>query len=211
MYSFNGRVPVPLPFRATIDGVRYTSLHEKTDEELEALGFVGVPNPVVAPNQVKRWDFENRSWIVRDKTPNELLLEIPYKSYLDARRAVVKWIDGLTTQIESTYPRAVQQQWDKEVAAALAYNAGSHTPEQLEMLTRDAAAKERTVAEQVDRILVNYQKLDRIGDQIRALFLATDKRLLEATSPLEYPGIFEWAISQAVPLAQAEGLEVSST
>lgn len=153
-------------------------------------------------------------WVVRDKTEAELLAEIPWKSATEARKAVVEWIDGLTSQIEALYPSAVQKRWEIEEAAARAVKADIKngtslaTERQLNLVTDEGAAKGRTPEDHADAIIANADKFRAIADETNKLFLATDKRLQDAQSPLEYPAIFEWAKQQAAPLAAEYGLEV---
>lgn len=170
------------------------------------------PRPDVPPNQIAiRNDLPTETadgwvmgWTIRDRTADE----IEWQTYTEARKAVVVWIDGLTSQIEALYPSAVQKRWEIEEAAARAVDAGNATEEQLELVTREGAVKGRTPQEHAAAIIENATRFRAIADQTNTLFLATDAQLQAASSPLEYPAIFAWAQQQAAPLAAAYGLEV---
>jgi len=152
--------------------------------------------------------FVSQGWTIRDKTTEELLAEIPWQTATEARKAVVEWIDGLTSQIEALYPSSVQKRWLIEEAAARAVFAddGSATQDQIDMMTNEGAAKGRTAAKHAAAVIANADRFRAIVDETNKLFLATDKRIQDAASPLEYPAIFEWAKQQAAPLAAAYGL-----
>lgn len=170
------------------------------------------PAPAVGPGQVAERSeapvhadgVSKHRWTVRDLTLDEL----PWQDAIEARKAVVVWIDGLTSQIEALYPSAVQRRWEIEEAAARAVDAGNATDQQLELVTREGAAKGRTPQEHAAAIIENATRFRAIADQTNTLFLATDAQLQAASSPLEYPAIFAWAQQQAAPLAAAYELEV---
>lgn len=131
-----------------------------------------------------------------------------YATAAQARAAMVVWIDGLTAQVMSQYPQAVQARWPIEEAAARAVIAGTDTQEQTDLVTLEGAAKGRTPTEHAEAIIANADRFKRIANEINKLFLATDKALTDATDPEQYEGILQAAIAQAAPLAQAYGLEV---
>jgi len=174
--------------------------------------------PPLTPTQKLVWDdlptwdeAEQKyiqGWTAVDKTQEELLAEIPWKDATEARKAVVEWIDGLTAQIETLYPSAVQKRWEIEEAAARAVKAGTADTRQLALVTDEGATKGRTPEEHADAIIANADRFRKIADETNKLFLATDAQIQAAASPLEYPAIFEWAQQQAAPLAAAYGLSV---
>jgi hypothetical protein len=149
-------------------------------------------------------------WTVTAKTQEELIAEVPWQSYTEARKAVVEWINNLTAQIEALYPSAVQKRWSVEEAAARAIAAddGSATQAQIDIMTNEGASKGRTAAEHAAAVIVNADRFHSIANQVNTLFLAVDAQLEVAASPLDYSAIFEWAQAQAAPLAEAYGLEV---
>jgi len=147
-------------------------------------------------------------WTVENKTEAEILEGLPWQDATAARKAVVEWIDGLTSQIEGLYPSAVQKRWAEEEAAARAVVAETPTQDQLDMMTYEGAAKGRTALEHANAVIANADRYRSIANEVNKLFLATDAKIQAAASPLEYPAIFEWAQEQAAPLAQAYGLEV---
>lgn len=150
------------------------------------------------------WSYK---WTVADKTSEEILDALPYKTAAEARLAMVRWIDGLTAQVMDQYPRAVQARWSIEEAAARAVKAGTVTQDQLALVTNEGAAKGRTPAEHADRIIANADRFRAIADQINKLFLATDAALAAETDPANFEGILNAAIAQAAPLATAYGLD----
>ena len=152
------------------------------------------------------------NWTATAKTQEELLAALPWKNPVEARKAVVQWINGLTSQIESLYPSSVQKRWLIEEAAARAVAAddGSATQDQIDMMTNEGAAKGRTMLEHANAVIQNADRFRSIVDETNKLFLATDARLQAAASPLEYSVIFEWAQAQAAPLAAAYGLTVET-
>lgn len=143
-----------------------------------------------------------RGWTIRDKLPEEY----PIQTAADARMEVVRWIDGISAQVLDTYPRAVQARWMIEEAAARAVLGGTDTDAQLELITREGAAKGRTPGEHAQAVVRNADRFRAITDQINTLFLATDTALQQADHPAQFMAILARAKEQAAPLAEAYGL-----
>lgn len=158
---------------------------------------------------VEPGDFEEtesgwvRGWTVRDKLPEEY----PIQTAEQARKEVVRWIDGISAQVLDMYPRAVQARWMIEEAAARAVLGGTDTDAQLELITREGAAKGRTPGEHAQAVVKNADRFRAITDQINTLFLATDTALQQANHPSQYVQILARAKEQAAPLAEAYGLK----
>lgn len=144
-----------------------------------------------------------RGWTVRDKRPEEY----PIQTAADARMEVVRWIDGISAQVLDLYPRAVQARWAIEEAAARAVLNGTDTDTQLELVTREGAAKGRTPGEHAQAIVRNADRFLAITDEINTLFLATDTALQQANHPAQFMAILARAKEQAAPLAEAYGLK----
>lgn len=168
------------------------------------------PEPEVTATQVAergpvewREDVPYWTWTVRDKRPEEY----PIQTAEDARKEVVRWIDGISAQVLDMYPRAVQARWTIEEAAARAVLNGTDTDAQLELITREGAAKGRTPGEHAQAIIANANKFRAITDQINTLFLATDAALQQANHPSQFMQILARAKEQAAPLAEAYGLK----
>lgn len=169
------------------------------------------PEPEPAPNQVAdrgpveyRDDVPYWTWAVRDKLPEEY----PIQTAEQARKEVVRWIDGISAQVLDMYPRAVQARWMIEEAAARAVLNGTDTDAQLELITREGAAKGRTPGEHAQAVVKNADRFRAITDEINTLFLATDTALQQANHPAQYVQILARAKEQAAPLAEAYGLKV---
>ena len=168
------------------------------------------PEPEVTDTQVAergpvewREDVPYWTWTVRDKRPEEY----PIQTAEQARMEVVRWIDGISAQVLDMYPRAVQARWMIEEAAARAVLGGTDTDAQLELITREGAAKGRTPGEHAQAIVKNADRFRAITDQINTLFLATDTALQQANHPSQYVQILARAKEQAAPLAEAYGLK----
>lgn len=75
LYSYNNLYPKPIPFRIILpDGTSRTDPASFTQEEIVSAGYVEVPYPPSADiNQVVEWT--NGSWLLRDKTAEELALD----------------------------------------------------------------------------------------------------------------------------------------
>lgn len=148
-----------------------------------------------------------QQWSVIELSAEEIAAIPPaYATASDAKQAMTKWIDSLTAKIQNEYPDVVQKSWADEEAMAAAYLAGTHSEEQLEILTADASAKGRTPSEHATRILEKAQTFRSIAQQTRTLWLATEKALENAADPAQYELILDAAIAQAAPLAEAYGL-----
>lgn len=78
LYSLNGNYPQPLPFRIRLpDGSTRTEPSSFTPEEITSAGYIQVDDePVPSDTQVVNWSSSTLSWIVRDKTPEELQAEL---------------------------------------------------------------------------------------------------------------------------------------
>lgn len=144
-----------------------------------------------------------RGWTVRDKAPEEY----PFQTAEEARKEIVRWIDGMSSQVLDLYPRAVQARWMIEEAAARAVLNGTDTDEQLNLITREGHAKGRTPGEHAQAVVKNADRFRAITDKINTLFLATDAALAQATHPAQYLAIMARAKEQALPLAEAYGLK----
>lgn len=159
---------------------------------------------VIEPGEVTQVDGAwVRNWTVRDKRPEEY----PIQAAEEARKEVVRWIDGLSAQVLDLYPRAVQARWMIEEAAARAVLNGTDTDAQLELITREGAAKGRTPGEHAQAIVKNADRFRAITDEINTLFLATDTALQQANHPAQFMQILARAKEQAAPLAEAYGLK----
>lgn len=144
-----------------------------------------------------------RGWTIRDKAPEEY----PFQTAEEARKEIVRWIDGMSSQVLDLYPRAVQARWMIEEAAARAVLNGTDTDEQLNLITREGHAKGRTPGEHAQAVVKNADRFRAITDQINTLFLATDAALAQAEHPAQYLAIMSRAKEQALPLAEAYGLK----
>lgn len=159
---------------------------------------------VVEPGEVTQVDGAwVRGWTVRDRRPEEY----PIQSAEQARMEVVRWIDGISAQVLDMYPRAVQARWMIEEAAARAVLGGTDTDAQLELITREGAAKGRTPGEHAQAVIRNADRFRAITDQINTLFLSTDAALQQADHPAQFVQILARAKEQAGPLAEAYGLK----
>jgi hypothetical protein len=78
LYSLNGNYPQPLPFRIRLsDGSTRTDPTSFTPEEITSAGYTQVEDePIVTDTQIVSWSPETISWIIRDKTPEEIQTEL---------------------------------------------------------------------------------------------------------------------------------------
>jgi hypothetical protein len=77
-YSHNGQVPAPLPHRIILSsGMTRTDSSSFTAEEIADAGYTeSQPMPAIIPSQVVTWDMQTISWQVRDKTAEELAVDV---------------------------------------------------------------------------------------------------------------------------------------
>lgn len=77
LYSHNGKYPTVIPFRIVLPGgFTRTDPATFTDEELLDAGYTEVESrPTPSSTQVVEWDTNEISWVLRDKTPEELAAE----------------------------------------------------------------------------------------------------------------------------------------
>lgn len=78
LYSLNGNYPQPLPFRIRLpDGSTRTEPSTFTPEVILSAGYIQVDDePIPTENQIVSWSPATISWIIRDKTPEELQAEL---------------------------------------------------------------------------------------------------------------------------------------
>jgi hypothetical protein len=78
LYSLNGNYPQPLPFRIRLpDGSTRTEPYTFTPEDILSAGYIQVNDePIPTDTQIVKWSSSTLSWIVRDKTPEELQAEL---------------------------------------------------------------------------------------------------------------------------------------
>jgi hypothetical protein len=77
LYSLNGKFPNTIPFRIKLsNGKTRTDPSTFTEEEIADAGYILVDNPPqITQNQLCSWDSQTLSWLVRDKTEEELRQE----------------------------------------------------------------------------------------------------------------------------------------
>ncbi|MDE4304029.1 DUF4376 domain-containing protein [Phaeobacter gallaeciensis] len=109
LYSHNGSLPAPLPFRITLsDGRARTDPTTFTPAEIADAGYVAAdPKPTPGADQVVSWG--GSDWVVRTKTAEELAAEAEAaRSVLNANLAAYRWdvetggVDLGGSQIETT-------------------------------------------------------------------------------------------------------------
>lgn len=172
------------------------------DHDLEAYGLFVITDDLMPTGKVSRGPIADR-----DGRPFQTWMYEPqYASASAARAAMVQWIDRLTAQVMSQYPVAVQTRWHIEEAAARAVKAGTATTAQLELVSSEGTVKGRTPEQHADAIVGHADRFHAISAEINKLFLATDAALEAATDPAQYEAIFDAAMAQAAPLAEAYGL-----
>lgn len=78
LYSLNGNYPQPLPFRIRLPNrSTRTDPSSFTPEEIASAGYIEVEDePIPTDSQVVSWSPSTISWIIRDKTPEELQAEL---------------------------------------------------------------------------------------------------------------------------------------
>lgn len=78
LYSLDGRYPTKLPFRIRLpNGSTRTDPSSFTPEEITSAGYIQVEDePIPTDTQIVNWSSSTLSWIVRDKTPEELQAEL---------------------------------------------------------------------------------------------------------------------------------------
>jgi hypothetical protein len=81
IYSYNGAYPQKLPFRIRLsDGRTRTDPTSFTAEEIADAGYTPVADtPSITDSQVLEWDSQAIDWIVRDKTAEEIAVELATK------------------------------------------------------------------------------------------------------------------------------------
>jgi hypothetical protein len=79
LYTKNGSYPATIPFRIKLsDGRTRTDPTSFTSEEISDAGYIEVEDPpAVSSTQVLEWI--NSSWVIRNKTEQELLEELNAK------------------------------------------------------------------------------------------------------------------------------------
>lgn len=83
LYSKNGNYPTTIPFRIVLsNGNTRTDPSSFTPEELADVGYIAVDDqPSYTTNQVLSWDPQTVSWLVRDKTTEEIEADINSAKY----------------------------------------------------------------------------------------------------------------------------------
>lgn len=78
LYSYQGNYPQPLPFRIRLSNrLTRTDPSTFTPEEIVDAGYIEVSDePIPTENQIVIWSPSTISWIVRDKTPEEIQNEL---------------------------------------------------------------------------------------------------------------------------------------
>jgi hypothetical protein len=78
LYSHNSQYPKPIPFRIRLsDGTTRTDPSTFTEEEIVDAGYLEAQQKPVATNsQVVQWNSSSTDWEVRDKTEEEVQLEL---------------------------------------------------------------------------------------------------------------------------------------
>jgi hypothetical protein len=100
----------------------------------------------------------------------------------------------------------VRERWAIEESAARAVKAGDPSDNQLGLITREGATKNRTPLDHADRVILHADNFRAIADEVNTLFLSVDGQLDAATQPAQFAAIIDGAKAAAVPLAAAYGL-----
>lgn len=156
LYSLNGNFPQPLPFRIRLpDGSTRTDPSSFTSEEITSAGYIQVEDePIPTENQIVSWSPTTISWIIRDKTPEELQAEL-----VSAKNERLSYI----TQCRDNDFNSLTTNWDNDtwdaretdstrIANVLtmieqANKQGIPTPPTIDWRTYDDQSRTLTIAE----------------------------------------------------------------
>jgi|TARA_R110000851_G_scaffold243072_1_gene395725 hypothetical protein len=168
------------------------------------------------PNNEWAWmsegDYATLQWFGPDEKPTEAeldALEWPLGLYPDtqsARAAMLGFIERLTDQVTSQYPKAEVSAWPSKAEAARAVIADTARADQVLLIQDEADIVGATLADQAAAIVSNASVFEAIVAKVSGLRQATDKALLLATTSAEREAVLDAATIQATEMATAYGL-----
>jgi hypothetical protein len=145
------------------------------------------------------WDGQNFT----SPTPPDL-----YPDTQSARAAMLGFIERLTDQVTSQYPKAEVSAWPSKAEAARAVIADTARADQVALIQDEADIVRATLADQAAAIVLKAVIFEAIVAKVSGLRQATDTALVAATTSTEREAVLDAATIQATDLATAYGLTV---
>tara|TARA_R110000851_G_scaffold32845_4_gene87840 strand:- start:2587 stop:3222 length:636 start_codon:yes stop_codon:yes gene_type:complete len=145
---------------------------------------------------------EGGSWVV------QWAVSDLYPDAQSARAAMLGFIERLTDQVTSQYPKAEVAAWPSKAEAARAVIADTARADQVALIQDEADIAGATVADQVTAIVKKAVVFEAIVAKVSGLRQKTDKALVAATTSAEREAVLDAATIQAADLATAYGLTV---
>jgi hypothetical protein len=129
-----------------------------------------------------------------------------YPDTQSARAAMLGFIERLTDQVTSQYPKAEVSAWPSKAEAARAVIAEAARADQVALIQDEADIVGATLADQAAAIVAKAVVFEAIVAKVSGLRQATDKALVLATTSAEREAVLDAATVQANDLATAYGL-----
>jgi hypothetical protein len=131
-----------------------------------------------------------------------------YPNTQSARAAMLGFIERLTYQVTSQYPKAEVSAWPSKAEAARAVIADTARDDQVALIQDEADIVGATLADQAAAIVAKAVVFEAIVAKVSGLRQATDAALVAATTSAEREAVLDAATVQAAGLATAYGLTV---
>jgi hypothetical protein len=131
-----------------------------------------------------------------------------YPDTQSARAAMLGFIERLTDQVTSQYPKAEVSAWPSKAEAARAVIADTARADQVALIQDEADIVRATLADQAAAIVLKAVIFEAIVAKVSGLRQATDTALVAATTSAEREAVLDAATIQATDLATAYGLTV---
>jgi|GEM_PF-3223002 len=131
----------------------------------------------------------------------------PKYSLESAKAMILEYVKAFEDHVTGLVSTGEQLSWaDKEVAA-IAFQDGTATAEQLEVLQDEADETGETLAELAALIVAKGKRYRKLVRKIAGLRRATYMALEAEEDPMKYKDILNTALARAVALADALGVE----
>jgi hypothetical protein len=164
-------------------------------------GWVTAETP--PPDGLAQWN--GNGWTVLDQRP---LPPDVYPDVQSARAAMLGFIERLTDQVTSQYPKAEVAAWPSKAEAARAVIADTARADQVALIQDEADIVGATLADQAAAIVVKAVVFEAIVAKVSGLRQSTDAALVLATTSAEREAVLDAATIQATDMATAYGLIV---
>jgi hypothetical protein len=163
------------------------------------VGWITAETP--PPDGIAQWSGEG--WITLAQLPPPPDV---YPDTQSARAAMLGFIESITDQITSQYPKAEVSAWGSKAEAARAVIADTARADQVALIQDEADIVGTTLGDQAAAVVAKAVVFEAIVAKVSGLRQATDAALVAASTSAGREAVLDAATIQAATLASEYGL-----